>query len=67
MTVTREERERELWEMARSPEGMLELERLHCDRTGEASGIERNHETADVGPMIVRVLDDEYFNGQQPA
>ena len=60
MSATRADRERELWELAQSPAGMLDLCRLHEEATGRASGIQAQHTTADVGPMIVRILDREF-------
>ena len=60
MSATRDDRERELWELAESPAGMLELCRLHDQATGRPSGIQTEHTTADVGPMILRILDHEF-------
>lgn len=62
MAVTREERERELWRLAQSPAGMLELIRIHDNETGRPAKIETENVTADVGPMIARILERE-FNG----
>lgn len=60
MSATRDDRERELWHLAESPGGMLDLCRLHDQATGRPSGIETEHTTADVGPMIVRILEHEF-------
>ena len=65
MSATRSERERELWELSRSPGGMLELSRLHEQAVGCPSGVQSEHTTSDVGPMIVRILEREFPNGPQ--
>ena len=62
MSATRSERECELWELSRSPGGMLELSRLHEQAVGP-SGVQSEHTTSDVGPMIVRILDQEFPSG----
>ena len=60
MSATRDDRERELWDLAESPAGMRVLCRQHNQVTGRPSGIQTQHTTADVGPMIVRILDREF-------
>ena len=68
MSATRDDRERELWELAESPAGMLDLCRQHDQLTGRPSGIETQHTTADVGPMIMRILDREFpLDPQRPG
>lgn len=67
MSATRNERERELWELSRSPGGMLELSRLHQQALGQPSGVQTENTTQDVGPMIVRILEREFSNDGQPV
>lgn len=63
--MTRSERERELWELSRSPGGMLELNRLHQQALGQPSGMQTENTTQDVGPMIARILEREFSSGGQ--
>ncbi len=64
MYPSMKERERELWAMAQSPAGMLELIRLHDAVTGEPSRIQTEKVTRDVGPMVARILEREFRTPQ---
>ena len=66
MSGLRVAREGELWDLSRSPGGMLELIRLHEQALGRPSGVQSENLTADVGPMIVRILAREFPQVVQP-
>ena len=67
METTREARERELWKLAQTPAGMLELERLYDDLTGSENPVREKNATQDVGPMIARILESEFVDAARPS